>query len=72
MDIVLLVRLAITFTFLMLAAGGPYAVIKLSRFIRRYTVAHEALKAGHEALRAEHEALKSRVETLEKAYEAPK
>lgn len=42
--IIVLIRLAITLTFLILAAGGPYAVGKLSRFIRRYSLAHEALK----------------------------
>lgn len=40
-----LVRLAIGLTFLMLAAGGPYAIIQLRRFIRRYSVAHATLEA---------------------------
>lgn len=45
MDIVIiLLRLAITLTFLILATFGPYAVRKLSKFIREYTVAHESLK----------------------------
>jgi hypothetical protein len=42
--LLLFLRLAITATFLILAAGGPWALIKLSRFIRRYAVAHQALK----------------------------
>lgn len=44
MVIITLIRIAITLTFLILAAGGPYAVRKLSKFILKYTVAHEALK----------------------------
>lgn len=45
MDIMILsVRIAITLTFLILAAGGPYALGKLRRFIRTYGVAHEELK----------------------------
>lgn len=44
MLIITLLRIAITLTFLILAAGGPYAVIKLSRFIRKYGFAHEELK----------------------------
>lgn len=43
MLIIALIRLAITLTFLILAAGGPYAIILLRRFIRRYAVAHEVL-----------------------------
>lgn len=42
--LILLIRISITLTFLILAAGGPWALIKLSRFIRRYTAAHEELK----------------------------
>lgn len=43
-------RLAITLTFLILAAGGPYALIMLRRFIRRYTVAHQTLEKRVTAL----------------------
>lgn len=39
MLIITLIRIAITLTFLMLAAGGPYAIIQL----RRYVTAHEEL-----------------------------
>jgi len=47
---IILIRLAITFTFLILAAGGPWALFKLSSFIKRYRTAHEELKARVEAL----------------------
>lgn len=60
MFLITFLRIAITLTFLILAAGGPYALLLLRRFIRRYTVAHEALKTDHEALKA-------RVTTLESA-----
>lgn len=46
MDIlILLIRIAIVLTFLILAAGGPYAIVLLRRFIKRYMVAHAALEA---------------------------
>lgn len=41
---IIFLRIAITLTFLILAAGGPYAILKLSKFIRRYTASHEELK----------------------------
>lgn len=44
MDIVTLVRIAVTLTFLILAMGGPYAIRKLSTFIREYKTAHNALR----------------------------
>lgn len=44
MLVTLLIRVAVTLTFLILALGGPYAIILLRRFIKHYTVAHEALK----------------------------
>lgn len=72
MDIIILVRLAITLTFLILAAGGPYAIILLRRFIRRYTVAHEELRirvATDEAARAD---LALRVAALEHHLSEPK
>lgn len=50
MLIVTLVRIAITLSFLILAAGGPYAIIALRRFIRRYTTAHQLLEARVAAL----------------------
>lgn len=50
MLIITLIRIAITLTFLILAAGGPYAIILLRRFIRRYDVAHRVLEADHKAL----------------------
>lgn len=53
-----LVRVAITLTFLILAAGGPYAIIQLRRFIRHYITAHKLLKA-------EVDALKTRVDRME-------
>jgi hypothetical protein len=48
--LVFLVRLAITLTFIILAAGGPWALFKLSSFIRRYKTAHEELKARIQAI----------------------
>ncbi len=45
MLIIIFIRIAITLTFLILAAGGPYAIIQLRRFIRRYVAAHESLKS---------------------------
>lgn len=68
MLIITLIRIAITLTFLILAAGGPYAIIILRRFIRRYTVAHEALKSDHKKLKTDYDALKTRVEALEQAH----
>ena len=43
-------RVAVTLTFLILAAGGPYAIIQLRQFIRRYRTAHRALEARVEVL----------------------
>lgn len=56
MGVLILVRIMLTLTFLILAAGGPYAILLLRRFIRRYTVAHEELKirvAAQETAQAE-------------------
>lgn len=51
MDIlILLIRIAIVLTFLILAAGGPYAIVLLRRFIKRYTVAHADLETRVQAL----------------------
>ena len=48
---ILFLRIAITLTFLILAIFGPVALTKLTRFIRRYTVAHEAMQADIEELK---------------------
>lgn len=53
MLLTILIRIAITATFLILAAGGPYAIILLRRFIVRYAVAHAALEARVAALERE-------------------
>lgn len=50
MLLIILARIAVTLTFLMLAAGGPYAIIKLRRFIRTYRTAHAILEARVTAL----------------------
>ena len=50
MDVLILVRIILTLTFLILAAGGPYAILLLRRFIRRYTVAHVELELRVAAL----------------------
>ena len=41
--VILIVRLLITLTFLILAVGGPVAIIMLRRFIRVYLVRHAEL-----------------------------
>ncbi len=61
MDIILLVRLAITLTFLMLAAGGPVCIVLLRSFIKRYMVAHEALEVRNRALEARVKVLEARM-----------
>lgn len=54
--LIIFLRVAITLTFLILAAGGPYAIWQLRRFIRRYALAHKALELRVAALeRSEHE-----------------
>lgn len=50
MLVIILICVAITLTFLILAAGGPYAIIKLRQFITRYATAHAALEARVKAL----------------------
>lgn len=58
MDITMLVRILIVLTFLILAAGGPYALIKLRNFILSYAAAHKALEQRIQTLeqwRAVHE-----------------
>ena len=48
--LIIFLRIAITLTFLILAAGGPWALYQLNRFIKRYVTAHEVLKARVAAL----------------------
>lgn len=55
---IILVRIAITLTFFMLAAGGPYALLILRRFIIRYEAAHRILEMRTDALEQEVQALK--------------
>jgi hypothetical protein len=50
MDIIVLLRIAITATFFMIAAGGPYAIWLLRRFIKHYVIAHGELEARVAAL----------------------
>lgn len=47
---ILFLRIAITLTFLILASGGPYAIVLLRRFIRQYGAAHKILEARVESL----------------------
>jgi len=44
MDIILILRIFITLTFLILAVGGPIAIIQLRRFIAVYGLAHKVLE----------------------------
>ena len=39
-DIILVVRILITLTFLILAVGGPYAILKLNKFIKLHLLLH--------------------------------
>ncbi len=50
MDIILILRIFITLTFLILAIGGPVAIIQLRRFIAVYALAHKVLEARIESL----------------------
>ena len=63
MDIVTLVRITVGLTFLILAGGGPYAIIKLRQFIDRYATAHAALEARVKALEVRITALEQAGET---------
>jgi hypothetical protein len=49
-DIILLLRIAITLTFLLLAAGGPFAIVQLRRFVKLYAERHRALEVRVAAL----------------------
>jgi hypothetical protein len=44
MDIILLLRIFITLTFLILAIGGPIAILQLRRFIKLYNIRIDALE----------------------------
>lgn len=48
--VVLLLRIAVTLTFFILALVGPYAVLQLRKFIKRYRTAHLILEARVENL----------------------
>lgn len=48
--VIISLRLAITLTFLITAIVGPWALIKLNKFIRRYETAHKALEDRIKAL----------------------
>ncbi len=50
MDIVLVLRVLITLTFLILAVGGPVAIVQLRRFIRLHYGKHAQLEARVEVL----------------------
>ncbi len=41
--LITVVRVCITLTFLILAVGGPYALYRLNKFIKLYTISHTAL-----------------------------
>lgn len=58
-DSILLVRIAITLTFFILAAGGPYALMKLRRFILFYTERHTALELRVQALERQIQEMRS-------------
>jgi hypothetical protein len=45
MDIILIIRILITATFLILAVFGPLAFFLMRRFIRQYGIAHGELSA---------------------------
>ncbi len=45
MDIILVLRVLITLTFLILAVGGPVAIVQLRRFIRLHYRKHAELEA---------------------------
>ena len=50
MVLILILRIFITLTFLILAVGGPIAIIQLRRFTAVYALAHKALEARIESL----------------------
>ncbi len=50
MDIILILRILITLTFLILAVGGPVAIWQLRRFIALYYTKHGVLEVRLTAL----------------------
>ncbi len=50
MDIILILRVLITLTFLILAVGGPVAIVQLKRFTTLYYRKHAELQARMDAL----------------------
>jgi hypothetical protein len=50
LDLVLILRIFITLTFLILAVGGPIAIMQLRRFARVYYIQQGELKVSIEAL----------------------
>ncbi len=50
MDIILILRVLITLTFLILAVGGPVAIVQLKRFTTLYARKHAELLVRVEAL----------------------
>ena len=50
MWVITLVRVCITLTFLILALGGPYAVVRLNRFMALYAREHRKLKSRVEMI----------------------
>lgn len=57
-DSIIWLRLAVTLTFLILAAGGPYAIFLLRKFIKLYIERQKALELRVEILE-QHLSLKS-------------
>ncbi len=52
MDIILILRVLITLTFLILAVGGPVAIVQLKRFTTLYARKHAELLVRVEVARA--------------------
>lgn len=64
--LIFLLRTAITLTFLILAVFGPYALRKLSAFIKRYSEAHAALQQEVQVERKRIDGLIARLEQAER------
>ena len=64
-NIIFIVRLMITLTFLILVVFGPYAIWKLNRFIKVYLVRHQEVRDAIAAERVARLALEERVARLE-------
>jgi len=56
--LIFFIRLAITLTFLITATVGPWALVKLNKFIRRYEAAHKALEDRVKALEPKEQIIK--------------